>query len=68
MAKRLRVALAYNYLCAGCSRIWRPDQDQIDHRIPREQGGSNDESNLQPLCCECHQAKTAGETKTRAGL
>lgn len=67
MAKRLRVALAHNYTCANCPRIWQSHRDHIDHRIPREQGGSNDESNLQPLCFECHKAKTADEAKTRAG-
>lgn len=67
MAKRERVAIAHNYLCAGCGRLWRSNRDQIDHRIPREQGGSNDESNLQPLCKPCHDAKTAGEAKARAG-
>ena len=67
MAKRLRVALAYNYICAHCPRVWQPHRDHIDHIVPREQGGSNDESNLQPLCLECHQAKSALETAQRAG-
>lgn len=66
MAKRQRVALAHGYLCAGCGLTWRSHHDQIDHRIPREQGGSNDESNLQPLCLPCHQAKTAAEAARRA--
>jgi 5-methylcytosine-specific restriction protein A len=65
MAKRERVALAHGYRCAGCSLAWRAAQDQIDHIIPRERGGSNDESNLQPLCDACHKAKTADETKAR---
>jgi len=67
MAKRQRVALAHGYQCAACGRAWNSRHDQIDHRIPREQGGSNDESNLQPLCHECHAAKTAAEAKARAG-
>lgn len=67
MAKRQRVALAHGYRCQGCNRVWLPHRDQIDHRIPREQGGSNDESNLQPLCDDCHKAKTAAEAKTRSG-
>jgi len=67
MAKRQRVALAHGYQCATCRRAWISYRDQIDHRIPREQGGSNDESNLQPLCNECHKAKTDGEAKARAG-
>jgi 5-methylcytosine-specific restriction endonuclease McrA len=66
MAKRQRVALAHGYQCVTCRRAWVAHKDQIDHRIPREQGGSNDESNLQPLCKDCHDTKTAAEAKARA--
>jgi 5-methylcytosine-specific restriction protein A len=68
METRRRVALAYGYRCAACTQVWRPERDQIDHRIPREQGGSNDDSNLQPLCKPCHDAKSAAEARLRAGL
>lgn len=67
MQKRERVALAHGYRCAGCGLVWRSNLDQIDHRIPREQGGSNEEANLQPLCKPCHDAKTADEAQARAG-
>ena len=68
MAKRERVALAHNYRCAMCGLLWLPHRGHIDHIIPREQGGSNDESNLQPLCIEpCHAIKTASEAKHRLG-
>lgn len=30
-----------------------------DHIVPREQGGTDDWSNLQPLCKRCHDTKTA---------
>lgn len=67
MAKRDRVAAAYGYKCAVCGRLWVSYRDHIDHKVPREQGGSNDESNLQPLCNEpCHAEKTAAEAKARA--
>lgn len=67
MAKRERVALRFNYLCAHCGLVWRKSHDQIDHIVPREQGGSNDEANLQPLCDPCHKAKTKQEASARAG-
>lgn len=68
MAKRERVALAYNYRCAMCGKVWVSSRDHIDHKVPREQGGSNDESNLQPLCeVPCHAEKTAAEAKARSG-
>lgn len=67
MAKRERVALAHGYRCAKCGRLWVSSRDHIDHIVPREQGGSNDESNLQPLCNKpCHEEKTAAEAAARA--
>jgi len=47
--------------------VWVSSRDQIDHKVPLEQGGSNDDDNLQPLCNDCHQAKTAAEARARAG-
>ena len=35
--------------------------EQIDHVIPLALGGTDDYSNLQPLCKLCHKAKTAGD-------
>lgn len=67
MATRERVALAHGYQCAECGLAWRTHIDQIDHCIPREQGGSNDDSNLRPMCRTCHKAKTDKEAATRAG-
>lgn len=33
----------------------------VDHIVPREQGGSDQWSNLQALCHSCHSKKTATE-------
>lgn len=66
MKTRQRVALAHGYRCASCGCVWVSSRDQIDHAIPLEQGGSNDDSNLQPLCNTCHEAKTAAEAGRRA--
>ena len=75
MAKRQRVAQRFNHLCAACGLVLLPgklpdgrSKWQCDHIIPRNDGGSNDESNLQPLCTEpCHKAKSDTEAKARAG-
>ena len=66
-AKRIRIARQHDYKCAACGLVWLPSVDQIDHIVPREQGGSNEDSNLQPLCNACHVIKTAEEAKARAG-
>ena len=67
VAKRERVAKRYNYMCAACGLLWLSWRDEIDHIVPREQGGSNDESNLQPLHKNpCHADKTRREAQARA--
>ncbi|MDM7498745.1 HNH endonuclease, partial [Escherichia coli] len=33
----------------------------VDHIIPKAHGGTDDDSNLESLCLECHRAKTARE-------
>jgi len=34
---------------------------ELDHRIPLDFGGLDEEDNLQGLCIECHKVKSAGE-------
>ena len=68
MAIRRRVLVRDGYACQSCG-IVRMD-NEIDHRVPLEQGGSNDDDNLQPLCGGpdgCHARKTRAEAKARAG-
>lgn len=68
MAKRKAVQERDGFACAACGAV-RSDHE-VDHRIPLEQGGSNDESNLQLLCSgpgRCHHLKTKAEAKARAG-
>lgn len=38
---------------------------QLDHVIPVSEGGSNCNTNLQPLCLNCHMDKTVNEKKGR---
>ncbi len=68
MATRERVALAHGHRCAGCGRVWIASRDHIDHTKPLEQGGTNADSNLRPLCLECHEAKTTVEKGGKAGF
>jgi 5-methylcytosine-specific restriction protein A len=51
------------WLCLECLRngIYT-SATEVDHIIPRSQGGSDDLSNLQSLCHECHKRKTYSES------
>lgn len=54
--RKIRAAyLAEHPACALCGR---PATD-VDHVVPKRFGGSDDDTNLQALCKECHQRKTA---------
>lgn len=54
---RLRI-LRRDPTCMACGQ--RPST-KADHVIPAAEGGSDDESNGQGLCAECHEAKTKAE-------
>ena len=68
MTQRQRIQTRDACTCAGCGLV-RIDHE-VDHIVPLEQGGSNDDSNLQLLCSGpdgCHTKKTAREARARAG-
>lgn len=68
MNTRRRIMQRDKFTCAGCGLI-RMDHD-CDHVIPLEQGGSNEDDNLQLLCSgvgRCHDLKSRAEAKERAG-
>ncbi len=39
----------------------------VDHIVPKAKGGSDDRSNLQPLCEACHKAKTVADRMAAGG-
>ena len=71
---RQQVLLRDNYTCVQCGLVSM--DNECDHIIPLEQGGSNSMHNLQTLCAwvdehgvkrGCHAEKTREEAQTRAG-
>ncbi len=50
--------------CGECKKELTP-YFQIDHIIGLQFGGSNEESNLMALCCECHAIKSITENQCR---
>lgn len=59
---RARVLRRDNGLCQVCLKESSPVKaTEVDHIIPRSQGGSDDMSNLQSICTHHHRIKTSIE-------
>lgn len=59
---RLQVIRRDKGLCQPCYRANRiTAYRDVDHIIPKEQGGTDNPDNLQCICGNCHKAKTATE-------
>jgi 5-methylcytosine-specific restriction endonuclease McrA len=50
-----RLCCFYNHCCLACGQ--QPEVLTVDHIVPLSLGGSNDISNLQPLCASCNSSK-----------
>lgn len=59
---RERILKRDGYLCLEHKKrgVYVPG-NEVDHIIPKEHGGTDDDSNLQTLCKECHKEKTIRE-------
>lgn len=60
---KLRAAvLRRDPLCVRCLAAGRATvSTEADHIVPVHKGGSNDLSNMQGLCADCHRRKTADD-------
>lgn len=60
---RERILRRDNGLCQPCLKARRiTAANQVDHIVPKAQGGTDAEENLQSICEACHKAKTARES------
>ena len=57
---RDRILLRDRYTCQHCGRVG--EDNEVDHIVNVAQGGTDDDSNLQTLCPDCHKVKTAAES------
>lgn len=59
--------IASEPLCRTCTEKGRQRlATQVDHVIPKAKGGTDDVSNLRPLCRPCHDDKTQEDAGRRA--
>ena len=57
---RARILARDKHLCQPCAASGRPTPaTAVDHIKPKSKGGTDEDSNLQSLCHDCHKAKTA---------
>ena len=61
---RKQIVDKQNNTCGECTFVLTPFY-QIDHIIGLQFGGTDDESNLMALCCECHAKKSVSENQCR---
>lgn len=60
--KLRKLVLTTEPLCRSClTKGVVTIANHVDHILPKAKGGTDHLANLQPLCAECHEAKTIRE-------
>lgn len=57
-----------NFKCRRCDKRFKVVELTAHHLIPRDEGGSNDPSNLVALCSPCHDYVEINDLKTIAEI
>lgn len=66
---RKRILTRDKGLCQPCLMQGKvTPAKQVDHRIPKAEGGTDADDNLQAICVACHQAKTSEEARRGRGV
>lgn len=62
--QRVRILKRDCGLCQPCLRAARvTTATQVDHIVPKGEGGDDSDDNLQAICEPCHTVKTADESR-----
>lgn len=56
------------YTCVKCHKSFRKGDMDIDHIIPKSQGGNNSRYNLQCICKHCNRSKQDDMSETERDL
>ena len=59
--QRVKISKEFNNKCNICKCCIKDAKFHIDHIRALSNGGTNEKSNLQPLCKSCHMVKTSNE-------
>lgn len=51
------------YRCAICGKYFKKEDIDVDHRIPKRNGGTDDLWNLQATCSHCNRSKRDRQSK-----
>ena len=62
--ERVKISKRFNNKCNICKCCIKDTKFDIDHIRALSNGGTNEKSNLQPLCKACHMVKTSSEHET----
>lgn len=65
LARRERILVRDAYVCRHCGSVCSGKDAHVDHAIPLEEFGTDDDANLQTLCSACHGRKTRDEQRRR---